>query len=115
VYRYCTENVTVYVTYLDHPTKAHRYEAFHFTFAVTANWRRETNEIGRNGCLLLRPQEHLYPDSRFCAQVDWIWTLADLSLLISKHSMPGPRISSGECRVMWHPREGLFSREPLAR
>jgi hypothetical protein len=45
--------------------------------------------------------------SRFYVQVD-------LSLLISKHSMTGPP-HSAECRITHPPREGLFSRKPLAR
>jgi len=40
---------------------------------------------------------------------------AHLSLLISEHSMTGPRTNSAECRITLHPREGWFPREPLAR
>jgi len=51
----------------------------------------------------------------FCVQVDSICTLADLPLLICKHSIAGPRTSSAECRVTRYSREGLFPQELPAR
>jgi hypothetical protein len=42
--------------------------------------------------------------------------LLSLSELEITHQVTptGPRIHWAECRITWHPREGLFPREPLA-